>query len=223
MHAIFRLWEPVKETPRTVLLIIAVLAGFAAAPALAASGDSSQMEWWNMGMKLFGGLALFLFGMEQMADALKAVAGERMKIILARLTTNRFMGAMTGAFVTAVIQSSSVTTVLVVGFITAGLMSMAQSIGIIMGANIGTTITAQIIAFKVTKAALLMVAVGFGISDGPTAAQVAEVSDAVVVGSALINRIVERLDDNAGIAAHVGDLARTMRTAMDANTVDGTN
>jgi len=161
MHAIFRLWEPIKETPRTALLVIAVLAGIAAAPALAASGDSSQMEWWNMGMKLFGGLALFLFGMEQMADALKAVAGERMKIILAKLTTNRFMGAMTGAFVTAVIQSSSVTTVLVVGFITAGLMSMAQSIGVIMGANIGTTITAQIVAFKVTKAALLMVAVGF--------------------------------------------------------------
>ncbi|MDH3871057.1 MAG: Na/Pi cotransporter family protein, partial [Gammaproteobacteria bacterium] len=105
---------------------------------------------------------LFLFGMEQMADSLKAVAGERMKIILAKLTANRFMGAATGAFVTAIIQSSSVTTVLVVGFITAGLMSMAQSIGVIMGANIGTTITAQIIAFKVTKFALLMVAAGFG-------------------------------------------------------------
>jgi phosphate:Na+ symporter len=110
---------------------------------------------------LFGGLALFLFGMEQMADSLKAVAGERMKLILAKLTTNRFMGAVTGAFVTAVIQSSSVTTVLVVGFITAGLMSMSQSVGVIMGANIGTTITAQIIAFKVTKLALLMVASGF--------------------------------------------------------------
>ena len=86
---------------------------------------------------------------------------DRSRDILARLTSNRLMGAATGAFVTAVIQSSSVTTVLVVGFITAGLMSMAQSIGIIMGANIGTTITAQIIAFKVTKAALLMVAIGF--------------------------------------------------------------
>ena len=71
------------------------------------------------------------------------------------------MGAITGAFVTAVIQSSSVTTVLVVGFITAGLMSLAQSVGVIMGANIGTTITAQIVAFKVTKAALLMIGVGF--------------------------------------------------------------
>ena len=112
-------------------------------------------------MGLFGGLALFLFGMEEMAGALKAAAGERMKAILGKLTKNRFMGVVTGAFVTAVIQSSSVTTVLVVGFITAGLMSMAQSVGVIMGANIGTTITAQIVAFKVTKYSLLMIAVGF--------------------------------------------------------------
>ncbi|MEN8176374.1 MAG: Na/Pi cotransporter family protein [Pseudomonadota bacterium] len=128
----------------------------------AAGGEESGIAWGNMAMKLFGGLALFLFGMEQMSHGLKAVAGEKMKIILAKLTTNRFMGAATGAFVTAVIQSSSVTTVLVVGFVTAGLMSMAQSIGVIMGANIGTTITAQIVAFKVTKLALLMVAMGFG-------------------------------------------------------------
>lgn len=127
----------------------------------AVTGNSDGMDWWNMAMKLFGGLALFLFGMEQMADSLKAVAGEKMKMILSRLTTNRFTGAITGALVTAVIQSSSVTTVLVVGFISAGLMSMAQSIGVIMGANIGTTITAQIVAFKVTKYALLMIAVGF--------------------------------------------------------------
>jgi phosphate:Na+ symporter len=99
--------------------------------------------------------------MEQMADSLKAVAGDRMKTILAKLTSNRFMGAATGAFVTAVIQSSSVTTVLVVGFISAGLMTAAQSVGVIMGANIGTTITAQIVAFKVTKIALLLIAVGF--------------------------------------------------------------
>src|SRR5210317_2266557 len=94
--------------------------------AASATATSETMDWWTMGMQLFGGLALFLFGMEQMADSLKAVAGERMKIILAKLTTNRIMGAVTGAFVTAVIQSSSVTTVLVVGFITAGLMSMSQ-------------------------------------------------------------------------------------------------
>ncbi|MBL3589353.1 MAG: Na/Pi cotransporter family protein [gamma proteobacterium endosymbiont of Lamellibrachia anaximandri] len=131
-------------------------------PAFAANDLLTEPNWWDMSVRLLGGLALFLFGMEQMAGSLKLVAGERMKVVLARLTTNRFMGALTGAFVTAIIQSSSVTTVLVVGFISAGLMSMAQSIGVIMGANIGTTITAQIIAFKVSKYALLMVAFGFG-------------------------------------------------------------
>ena len=115
----------------------------------------------QMTVELLGGLALFLFGIDQMTNALKAVAGDRMRQVLARLTSNRFSGALTGAFVTAVIQSSSVTTVLVVGFTTAGLMSFSQSIGVIMGANVGTTITAQIVAFKVTKAALAMVAAGF--------------------------------------------------------------
>ncbi len=147
---------------RTLLLaLVGVVTAMVAFPVVAESSGESTVEWGGMGMRLFGGLALFLFGMEQMADALKAVAGERMKTILAKLTANRFMGAITGAFVTAIIQSSSVTTVLVVGFITAGLMSMSQSVGVIMGANIGTTITAQIVAFKVTKTALLMIGVGF--------------------------------------------------------------
>ncbi|MET0089744.1 MAG: Na/Pi cotransporter family protein [Candidatus Thiodiazotropha sp.] len=144
-----------------LLLLLAILSAFVALPVFAASDSEQSIEWGVMGMQLFGGLALFLFGMEQMADALKAVAGERMKGILAKLTSNRFMGAATGAFVTAIIQSSSVTTVLVVGFITAGLMTLSQSIGVIMGANVGTTITAQIVAFKVTKAALLMIGLGF--------------------------------------------------------------
>jgi phosphate:Na+ symporter len=144
------------------ILLLGLVVAFFASSAFAAGSTSSQMEWSAMAMQMFGGLALFLFGMEQMAEALKAVAGERMKTILAKLTANRFAGAVTGAFVTAIIQSSSVTTVLVVGFITAGLMSMSQSIGIIMGANVGTTITAQIVAFKVTKFAMLMIGVGFG-------------------------------------------------------------
>ena len=110
---------------------------------------------------LGGGLALFLYGMRKMTDSLKVVAGGGMKKLLARLTTNRFTAALAGALVTAVIQSSSITTVLVVGFISAGLINFSQSLGIIMGANIGTTITAQIIAFKVTQYALLIIAVGF--------------------------------------------------------------
>jgi len=138
------------------------LSGAALGAFAATSGTTTELDYFAFVMGLLGGLAIFLFGMELMADALKAAAGDRMRSILAKLTTNRFMGVITGAFVTAVIQSSSVTTVLVVGFISAGLMSMTQSIGVIMGANIGTTITAQIVAFKVTKYALLMVAVGFG-------------------------------------------------------------
>ncbi|NNC68721.1 MAG: Na/Pi cotransporter family protein, partial [Gammaproteobacteria bacterium] len=106
-------------------------------------------------------LALFLFGMEQMSDSLKSALGNQMKVLLAKLTRNRFTGALTGAFVTAIIQSSSVTTVLVVGFVSAGMMTMSQSIGVIMGANVGTTITAQIVAFKVEEAALWMIAIGF--------------------------------------------------------------
>ncbi len=122
---------------------------------------ASSLEVGAILMGLFGGLALFLYGMEQMTDALKTVAGEGMKKLLARLTTNRFKGVFAGAFVTAIIQSSSVTTVLVVGFISAGLMTLSQSIGIILGADIGTTVTAQIVAFKVTKYALILVTVGF--------------------------------------------------------------
>jgi len=113
---------------------------------------------------LVGGLALFLFGMEIMTQALKSAAGDYMKDVLGRLTRNRVVAAGIGAFVTAIIQSSSVTTVILVGFISAGLMSMSQSVAVIMGANIGTTITAQILAFKVTKLALPIIAVGFGIA-----------------------------------------------------------
>ncbi len=151
-------------SPRRLLLsiLLSLLLAAVALPALAAADPDGTIDWGTMTVGLLGGLALFLYGMDMMADALKAVAGERMKNILAKLTANRFLGVLTGAFVTAIIQSSSVTTVLIVGFVTAGLMSLSQSIGVIMGANIGTTITAQIVAFKVTKAALLMVAIGFG-------------------------------------------------------------
>ena len=110
---------------------------------------------------LLGGLALFLLGMDHLTESLKAIAGDRMKTVLARLAGRAVTGAVTGAAVTAVIQSSSVTTVLVVGFISAGVMSVAQAVGVIMGANVGTTITAQIIAFKVTQAALPLIAAGF--------------------------------------------------------------
>lgn len=122
---------------------------------------TNSIEFGVLFMGLLGGLAIFLYGMEQLTDALKRVAGSRMKKLLATLTTNRFTGVLAGALTTAIVQSSSVTTVLTVGFVSAGLMTFTQSIGIIFGAEIGTTITAQIIAFKVTKYAMLFIALGF--------------------------------------------------------------
>jgi phosphate:Na+ symporter len=148
-----------------IILILLALCGFLllSGTAYGAEPGESGIVWSEMLFQLFGGLALFLFGMEQMASALKMVAGNRMKSILARLTNNRFMGMFTGAFVTAIIQSSSVTTVILVGFVSTGIMSLSQAIGVILGANIGTTVTAQIVAFKVTKYALVLVSSGFAL------------------------------------------------------------
>ncbi|BCR05014.1 Na/Pi cotransporter [Desulfuromonas versatilis] len=109
---------------------------------------------------LVGGLGLFLFGMKIMSEGLQKIAGDRMRKILAALTSNRIVGTLVGIAVTAIIQSSSATTVMVVGFVNAGLMSLVQSIGIILGANIGTTVTAQLIAFKITKYALPAIGLG---------------------------------------------------------------
>ena len=131
-----------------------------AMPGVAAT-DAGGLDWTTMFIQLTGGLALFLFGMDQMGEALRLVAGDKMRQILGKLTTNRVMGLVTGAVVTAIIQSSSVTTVMLVGFVTANLMSLSQAIGVILGADIGTTITAQIVAFPIKKYALLLVAVGF--------------------------------------------------------------
>ena len=112
---------------------------------------------------LFGtpGQRRFDFMWEILSEGMKKAAGETLKLVLSQLTTNRFLGALTGAFVTGVLNSSSVTTVLVVGFVTAGVMTLAQSVGVIMGANIGSTATAQILAFNVSQYALLLVAIGF--------------------------------------------------------------
>ena len=129
---------------------------------------------------LVGGLALFLFGMDVMTRALKEAAGDYMKDLLGRLTRNRFVGVATGAAVTAVIQSSSITTVVLVGFISAGLISMAQSVSVIIGANIGTTITAQILAFKVTKLALPAIAAGVLLALGARSSRARQVGNAVL-------------------------------------------
>ena len=111
-------------------------------------------------MEVAGGLGLFLFGMKLMGEGLENAAGDKLKSILEKVTKNPISAVLVGAFVTMVIQSSSATTVMVVGFVNAGLMNLAQAAGVIMGANVGTTITAQLVAFKLDEIAPLFVIVG---------------------------------------------------------------
>ena len=117
----------------------------------------------DIALPVLGGLGLFLYGMNLMGTGLQKAAAERLKKLLEVLTNNRIMGVVVGALVTMVIQSSSATTVMVIGFVNAGIMSLSQAVGVIMGANIGTTVTAQLIAFKLTDYAPLAVAIGVGI------------------------------------------------------------
>lgn len=115
-------------------------------------------------LELFAGLALFLFGMNMMSSNLEKAAGSGLRKMLNALTRNKYLGLLVGALFTMVIQSSSATTVMAVGLVNAGLMNLTQSIGVIFGANIGTTITAQLIAFKLTKAAPVLLFAGVGMS-----------------------------------------------------------
>jgi len=144
---------------RVVLLLTFLLMS----PLMAGGNEvtSSTISWGLLIMNLLGGLALFLYGMSKMSDGMKKAAGNRMRNILAALTKNRVIALIVGAFVTMIIQSSSATTVMLVSFVQAQLMSYAQALGVIMGANIGTTITAQLVAFKLTDYALGMITVGF--------------------------------------------------------------
>jgi phosphate:Na+ symporter len=149
---------------QTVLLSIStlVILLILCFPAFADNGQTSlDINWLNLCMGLFGGLALFLAGLDMLSEGLKKAAGDTLKVLLSKMTNNRLIGAVTGAFVTAVLNSSSVTTVLVVSFITAGVMTLTQSVGVIMGANIGSTMTAQLLAFNISSYALLPIAVGF--------------------------------------------------------------
>jgi phosphate:Na+ symporter len=126
---------------------------------------------------LVGGLGLFLFGMTFMGNALQKSAGSKMKGILAALTNNRILGVIVGALVTVVIQSSSATTVMTVGFVNAGLMNLSQAIGVIMGANIGTTVTAQLVAFNLADIAPLVIGIGVAFYFGSNKKKVKETAE----------------------------------------------
>jgi phosphate:Na+ symporter len=146
-------------TKRTCLAIFLVFA--ACSRLYAAQGDMEPISWHMLIISLFGGLAFFLYGMEKMSSGMKRTAADKMRSILAALTKNSFVALIVGAVVTMIIQSSSATTVMLVSFVNAELMTFAQTIGVIFGAGIGTTITAQLIAFKVTDYALVMIIAGF--------------------------------------------------------------
>ena len=122
------------------------------------AGGINLIEMFGL---LAAGLALFLFGLQLLTDGLKAIAGARLPVVLAKMTANRFKGVFAGAVITALLNSSTITTVLLVGFVSAGLMTLRQSVPMIMGANIGSTFTAQIIAFNPAALTPFMVALGF--------------------------------------------------------------
>ena len=114
----------------------------------------------NIAISLIGGLGMFLYGMNVMGDGLQKAAGEKLKKIIEMLTTNRIMGVLVGTLVTAIIQSSSATTVMTIGFVNAGIMSLQQAVGVILGANIGTTVTAQLVSFNIEKYAPIAIGIG---------------------------------------------------------------
>ncbi|MBR3693204.1 MAG: Na/Pi cotransporter family protein [Erysipelotrichales bacterium] len=121
-------------------------------------------KWIAMLGGLLGGLALFLYGMQMMSDGLEDVAGNKMKAVLEKLTSNRFLGVLIGALITIAIQSSSATTVMVVGFVNSGLMTLNQAVWIIMGANIGTTLTSQLLALDIDVIAPFVAFIGVAIA-----------------------------------------------------------
>lgn len=120
------------------------------------------MSYGYVFIHTIGGLGLFIFGMRMMSEGLQHVAGDRMRKVLETVSSNRVFACLTGAVVTAAIQSSSATTVMLVGFVNAGLMNLTQAVGVALGANVGTTVTAQLIAFKITDTALPAIAIGAG-------------------------------------------------------------
>jgi len=118
------------------------------------------LDIFNILIKLFGGMGLFLYGIKIMGEGLENVTGEKLKSILEKVTSNKILGLLVGVLITAIIQSSSATTVMVVSFVNAGLMTLTQTVGVIMGANIGTTVTAQLVSFNLEKISPIFIGIG---------------------------------------------------------------
>ena len=151
--------KKIKISKHTALLLLLLLT-FSSTLYAAGSESSKDISIFLLLTGLLGGMGMFLYGMEMMSDGMKMTAGNSMRVILEKLTSNKFLAVFVGAFVTMVIQSSSATTVMLVSFVNSGLLNFAQALGVILGSNIGSTVTAQIVAFKVTDYALLLIAFG---------------------------------------------------------------
>jgi phosphate:Na+ symporter len=160
--------HPMQQTPsfatsaalRTGIgIALLALAFFAFATTSEPTPESP--DWLQLGLGLFGGLALFLAGLQQLSEGMTKAAGQALKKVLGTLTKNRFAGAATGAMITGILNSSTVTTLLVIGFVSGGMMTLTQSVGVIMGANVGSTVTAQLLAFDLSAYSLGPVAIGF--------------------------------------------------------------
>ena len=151
--------KKIKISKYTALLLLLLLT-FSSTLYAAGSESSKDISIFLLLTGLLGGMGMFLYGMEMMSDSMKMTAGNSMRVILEKLTSNKFLAVFVGAFVTMVIQSSSATTVMLVSFVNSGLLNFAQALGVILGSNIGSTVTAQIVAFKVTDYALLLIAFG---------------------------------------------------------------
>ena len=149
-----KLFRNQVSVPKMALLFIL------ASNYLFAGSDDNGISFFLLFTGLFGGMGMFLYGMEMMSDGMKVTAGNSMRTILEKLTSNKYLAVLVGAFVTMVIQSSSATTVMLVSFVNSGLLAFSQALGVILGSNIGSTVTAQIVAFKVTDYALLLIAAG---------------------------------------------------------------
>ena len=135
---------------KVLLDLLLLLLTFSSTLYAAGSESSKDISIFLLLTGLLGGMGMFLYGMEMMSDGMKMTAGNSMRVILEKLTSNKFLAVFVGAFVTMVIQSSSATTVMLVSFVNSGLLNFTQALGVILGSNIGSTVTAQIVAFKVT-------------------------------------------------------------------------
>ncbi|WP_297280852.1 Na/Pi cotransporter family protein [uncultured Anaerococcus sp.] len=182
----------------------------------------------NYFIELLGGLALFLYGMEMMSNGLELVAGDKLRVVIEKMTSNFFKAVLVGAFVTAIIQSSSATTVMVVGFVNAGLMNIYQAVGIIMGANIGTTITGQLIALDISVLAPIIAFIGFILNSFSKNSRKISLGQAIMglgflfMGMQFMSKAMEPLRDYPGFVTLMtkfenpllGVLAGTLITAI---------